>query len=169
MSDVPAADRWQEDRTTFQRVYDVLVGTHDPLTAAEFADRAACSENGARRALEQLSEMGIARRRDGRPASYWRNDSYFTWKRVESLASEHEPDALRRRVEELIDEDETFQERYGVPDPDAVTINDAPDDHDAFHEHWEDLGEWRTVRRDVRVLRQAVQRAEMRVDDGAPA
>jgi hypothetical protein len=26
MSDTSAADRWQDERTTFQRVYDVLVG-----------------------------------------------------------------------------------------------------------------------------------------------
>lgn len=170
MSDESAEDRWQEDRTTFQRVYDVLVGTADPLTADQFADRADCSENGARRALEQLSEMGIAERRDGRPAGYRRNDSYLTWRRVESLASEHSPEALRRRVAELIDEDEAFQDRYDVPSPDAVSLDDVPiDDHDALHERWSDLGAWRSVRRDIRVLRRAVQRAESGADDGAPA
>lgn len=170
MSDAPAEDRWQEDRTTFQRVYDVLVGTADPLTADEFADRAGCSENGARRALEQLSEMGIAERRDGRPAGYRRNDSYLTWRRVESLASDHSSETLQRRVAELIDEDEAFQDRYGVPSPDAVSLDDVPlGDHDALHERWSDLGAWRSVRRDIRVLRRAVQRAETRADDGAPA
>ena len=170
MSNASAADRWREDRTTFQRVYDVLVGSKAHLTAQEFAERADCSETGARKALEQLSEMGIAERRDGRPASYRRNDSYFRWKRIESLAREHSPDELRGRVDELIAEDEAFQEEYGVPEPAAVSTDDLPvDDHNALHERWEDLGEWRTVRRDIRVLRQAVERAETRVDDGVRA
>ena len=166
MTGTSASDRWQEHRTTFQRVYDVLVGSQASLTAGEFAEEANCSETGARKALEQLSEMGIAERRDGRPAGYRRNDSYFRWKRIESLAREHSPDDLRTRVDELIEEDAKFQETYGVPDPDAVSTADvAVDDHDALHDHWEDLSEWRTVRRDIRVLRRAVERAETRVDD----
>ena len=97
---------------------------------------------------------------------YRRNDSYLQWKRVETLAREHSPGELRRRVDDLLAEDEAFQERYGVPEPDAVSFDDLPvDDHDALHERWADLNEWRTVRRDVRVLRRAVQRAEAHAED----
>jgi predicted transcriptional regulator len=168
--DGAAADRWRDDRTTFQRVYDLLVGTVEFQSAGTFAERADCSETAARNALEQLSEMGIAERRDGRPAGYRRNASYLEWKRVESLAREHTADTLRERLDELVSEDEAFQARYGVPTPDAVSTDDVPvDDHDALHERWADLREWRTVRHDVRVLRRAVDRAETRVDDGLHA
>jgi len=97
-----------------------------------------------------------------------RNDSYVRWKRVESLAREHSPDELHERLDDFIAEDEAFQDEYGVPDPDAVsTAADLPvDDHDAVHDRWEDLSEWRTVRRDIRLLRRAVERAHGRVDDG---
>jgi predicted transcriptional regulator len=168
MSDTSAADRWQDERTTFQRVYDVLVGSQSFLTAQGFADRAECSETAARNALEQLAEMGVAERRDGRPARYRRNGSYLRWKRVESLARERDPDELQDRFDDLVAEDEAFQDEYGVPDPDAVsTAADLPvDDHDAVHDRWEDLSEWRTVRRDIKLLRQAVERAHGRVDDG---
>lgn len=168
----PANDtgQWQKDRTTFQRVYDVLVATREFLTAAEFAERADCSESGARRPLEQLAEMGIASRQDARPARYRRNDSYLTWRRVESLASEYTAEELRERIDGLIQDDQAFQEAYGVPDPDAVSTDDLPvDDHEALHERWDDLQEWRTVRRDIRVLRRAVQQAESPVDDAARA
>ncbi len=165
-----ASERWADDRTTFQRVYDVLVGTREYLPAGKFADRAACSETAARQALQQLSEMGIAEHRDGRPARFRRNESYLTWRRIERLAREHSPEELRQRVAELIDEDEAYQEKYGVPDPDAVTSDDLPvDDHDAIHQRWEDLGEWRTIRRDLQVLRRAVQRAETNADDRSVA
>lgn len=170
MTDPSAADRWTEDRTTFQRVYDIVLGVKTPATAQELAERAECSETGAREALEQLVEMGIAERSAGRPATYRRNDAYLTWKRVETLAREHAVEELRERVDELIREDEAFQEEYGVPDPDAVSTADvAVDDHESLHERWDDLTEWRTVRRDVRVLRRAVERAEARREDGARA
>lgn len=170
MGDHSAGDRWEAEQTTFQRVYDVVLGSQSFVTATEIADRARCSETGARDALEQLVEMGIAEQRAGRPATYRRNDAYLTWKRIEELARDHDPEALRQRVETLVEEDEAFQDRYGVPEPDAVSLDDvAVGDHDALETRWEDLAEWRTVRRDVRVLRQAVQRAESRLGDGARA
>jgi len=142
------------------------VGSRSFLTAQEFADRAKCSETAARNALEQLTEMGVAERRDGRPAHYRRNNSYFQWKRVESLAREHSSDELQERLDDLIAEDEAFQDEYGVPDSDAVSTADLPvDDHDAVHDRWEDLSEWRTVRRDIKLLRRAVERAHGHVDD----
>lgn len=167
MSDTSAVAGWQDDRTTFQRVYDVLVGAQSFLTASEYADRAHCSETAARNALEQLSEMGVAERQDGRPARYRRNNSYFQWKRIESLAREHSPDELQDRLDDLIAADEVFQDEYGVPEPNSVSTADLPvDDHDAVHERWADLSEWRTVRRDIRLLRRALERAHSRVDDG---
>jgi predicted transcriptional regulator len=166
--DTPTADaheQWQADRTTFQRVYDVLVGTYEPATAKEFAERADCSANGARRALEQLAEMGIADRTASRPATYKRNPSYFQWKRIENLAREHSSSDLRARIDELIEQDETFQEKYGVPEPDAVVAGSGVDDHEGMHERWEDLTEWRTIRRDINLLERAVQRADSEQDD----
>jgi predicted ArsR family transcriptional regulator len=162
-----AGDRWHEERTTFQRVYDLLIGTDEFLSASEFAERAECSPGGARSALDQLVEMGIAERHDGRPAGYRRNEAYFRWKRVESLAREHSPSELRQRLDDLAAAEESYRERYGVPTPEAVTTADLEvDDHDAAHERLDDLREWRTVRRDIEILRRAVERAETSVGDG---
>ncbi|MFB6138649.1 MAG: helix-turn-helix domain-containing protein [Halobacteriaceae archaeon] len=170
MTEPDARERWAEDRTTFQRVYDVLVGETDFATAAEFADRADCSETAARNALEQLVEMGIAERREGRPAGYRRNASYVEWKRVEALASDHRIEELVARVEDLVEADEAFQERFGAPEPAAVSTADLPvEDQDAAEERWAALNEWRTVRRDVRLVRRAIDRARSRADDGVSA
>lgn len=171
-ADEPATDAatdWTDDRTTFQRVYDVLVGTTDPASAQRFAEWADCSENGARRALEQLVEMGIATRTESRPATYRRNPSYFRWKRIERLADDHDASELRERLEKLLSEDRELQEKYGVPDPDAVTVDEgtAAEDHEKLHERWNDLSEWRTIRRDITLLQRAVQRAESRNDGRA--
>nr|WP_224450275.1 hypothetical protein [Haloprofundus salilacus] len=114
--------------------------------------------------------MGIADRSDAGPATYRRNPPYFRGKWVEQLAHEHTPAELRTRVDELIDEDRGFQERYGVPGPDAVIESETPDtDSESVHERWDELAEWRTVRRDISVLERAVRRAESMRDDRARA
>lgn len=155
------AKQWDRDRTVFQRVYDVLVGTTDSVSAQQFAEWANCSENGARQALDQLVEMGIAEQTESRPSLYQRNPSYFQWKRVETLAHEHSAGELRARLEKLIEVDRELQEKHGVPDPDAVVVSDnSPEDHEMLHEQWDDLTEWRTTRRDITLLKRAVQRIE---------
>ena len=167
-----ARRRWREDRTTFQRVYDVVTGLTEYAPVGDVADRAACSDDGARDALSQLVEMGVAEKRDGRPATYRRNESYFRWRRVEELSRDHSAADLRARVEELLEEDEAFQERFDTPDPDAISPTAFESvDHEAVHERWDAVSRWRSVRNDVAVLQQAVHRAEQRegtdVDDAA--
>ena len=170
MSNPGSADGWVEGRTTFQRVYDVLVAAEAFIAAAAVAERARCSETAAREAAEQLVEMGIVERRAGRPARYRRNAAYLRWRRVESLARGHGATELRDRLAALIEEDRRFQERYGVPGPDAVGTADlATDDEEAVFERFEALGEWRTVRRDIRILRRAIVRVEARADEAARA
>lgn len=144
-------------------MYDVISGTTDYEPASEIADAADCSADGARDALAQLVEMGVAERRNGRPATYRRNDSYFRWKRVEDLAANNSAGELRERVEDLAAEDESLRERFDAPDPDSVPpATFEARDHDEIHDRWEALTRWRTVRRDLDLLQRAAHRAERR-------
>ena len=162
LTDTETAQRqWRENRTTFQRVYDVLTGVTEYERVNTIADRAECSVDGARNALTQLREMGIATKRGNHPAEFRRNDSYFRWKRIETLAEEHTPPELRERLTGLIAEDARFQEQFGVPDPNAVSSTRLADsDHEMVHERLESLSRWRTVRYDVELLQDAITRAE---------
>lgn len=161
-----ARDRWKTDRTTFQRVYDVVTGTSDYTSASTIATHAECSDDGARDALSQLVEMGIAEKQEGRPTGYRRNDSYFRWKRIEELAESHTVGELHSRIDELIEEDEAFQTRFDVPSPDAIspTMFELTD-HDEIHEQWEAVSQWRSVRHDIELLQQAAHRAEREEHD----
>lgn len=142
-------------------MYDIVTGTTDYATAQEIGERAACSADGARAALSQLVEMGIAEQHGERPIEYRRNESYFQWKRIESLAREHTVADLRKEVETLIEEDQAFQEQFDVPDPNAVSSERFEEiDHEAIHERWDALTRWRSVRSDIEILQQAVHRAE---------
>ena len=156
-----ARTRWHEERTTFQRVYDVITGTTDYTSAKVISERADCSTDGARSTLSQLVEMGIVEHRGERPKEYRRNESYFRWKRVDTLAREHSVADLREQVEALLDENQAFQERFDAPDPDTVSPAMFESiEHDMIHERWEALTRWRSVREDLEILQQAIHRAE---------
>ena len=161
-----AHTQWQADRTTFQRVYDVLSGITAYTPVSEIADHAACSTDGARDALTQLAEMGVVETRGSRPVEYRRNEEYFRWKRVETLASEHTPDELRTKIDSLAAEDVRFQEQFEASDPDGIppTLIENQS-HEAVHETLESLSRWRTIRDDLRVLQRAAYRAAQRRDD----
>jgi hypothetical protein len=152
------SERWTEERTTFQRVYDVVTTLSEGTTAAAVAERADCSETGARDALGRLVELGVSTRSDGRPVTYRRNESYFEWRRVERLAREHSAVDLRARLDELMARESDLRDEYGVPSPDAVTA--TPTDHDDIHALRDDLTEWRSIQQDVRVVQRALQRVE---------
>jgi len=162
LSDTTTARRqWCEERTTFQRVYDVLTGMTEYKRVDVVAERAECSVDGARNALTQLLEMGIATRRGNRPAEFRRNDSYFRWKQIETLADEHSLPELRQRLTELIDEDARLQDQFAVPEPNSVPSTRLSDsDHVTLHEQLESLSRWRTVRYDIELLQDAITRAE---------
>ena len=116
-----ARRQWREERTTFQRVYDVVSGVSEYIQVSDVAEYADCSTDGARDALKQLVEMGVIETRGSRPAEYRRNDAYFRWKRIEALASEHTADELTTKIDALAAEDTSFQERFDAPAPDAVS------------------------------------------------
>lgn len=159
--DTEARARWREERTTFQRVYDVISGPTEYLTAKTIGERAECSTDGARTALSQLVEMGIAERRGNRPVEYRRNESYFRWKRIEALARNWSTTDLQEEVETLIAEDRSLQERFGAPDPDAISpARFEGIDHDEIHEQWDALTRWRSVREDIKLLQRALHRVE---------
>ena len=69
-----ACTQWQADRTTFQRVYDVISGLPVYTPVSEIAEHAACSTDRARDALSQLIELGVVNSRGSRPVEYRRSD-----------------------------------------------------------------------------------------------
>nr|WP_233255312.1 hypothetical protein [Haloplanus rallus] len=112
--------------------------------------------------------MGIIDKRGTRPVEYRRNESYFQWKRVERLADEHTYAELRERLDQLLEEDADLQRSFDVPTPDSVEVARIENgEHAAVHDRLESLSRWRTVRRDIELLQQAVSRAADRQRDGS--
>ena len=107
--DNTARESWDVERTTFQRVYDVLVGVHEATSVAQFARWADCSETGARSPLEQLTEMGShSVVRVGRPNTdaTTRTSAVDGSKRSRASIPSEE---LRRSVEDLVERDDELR------------------------------------------------------------
>ena len=153
----PPFDGPFEDEDTKQRVYGAVLHARDPMTAAEIAERADCSEESARTHLSFYAELGIVVRHEGRPVRYERNDDYFEWRRVNELALEHTVDELQVRVSELTDRVERYRDEYGTDSPADVDVLEF--DAGEVDDVYVDLGDWTTTIEERRLHERARQKA----------
>jgi predicted ArsR family transcriptional regulator len=152
--------RWRENTDTFGRVYDTILGITTPTPYAEIAETAECSPNAAKKHLERLVEMGIARpERESRPARYERNEGYLEWQEASRIATDLTVDDIIERVQRLEKYREEFEDRFETTGPSSVEVF-AQDDHDAIHERMEAVSEWHAVERDIRLYELARQLAQ---------
>lgn len=160
-ADVDAArSRWLESTDTFGRVYDVILGVTAPTDYTEIADLAHCSPNAAKKHLDRLTELGLARAdRDRRPPRYERNDGYLEWQEASRIAQELTVEEIIERVEALEAERADFEARFGTTDPTTVSVFDG-DDHDAIHDRMSAVADWQRIDRDIRLLELARQLAQ---------
>ena len=154
---------WDEGRSVRDRVYETVVQLYEPATAAEVADRARCSEGAAREHLTWFAERGIVEAVEGRPKRYVRNQAYFDWKRANDLRQEYTDAELGDRLEKLTEQERVYRERYGVQNPGEVDVTEAAD-YDALHEVWADVSDWKTLRREMRLVDRARKDREALAD-----
>jgi len=153
----PSFDRPFEGEDTKQRVYGAVLHAREPMTAAEIAERADCSEESARTHLSFYADLGIVIHHDGRPARYERNDDYFEWRRVNELANVHTVEELQARVSDLTDQIEAYREEYDADSPGDVDVLEY--DAERVDDVYADLGDWATVIEERRLHERARQKA----------
>lgn len=159
MSDSPRdlASEWEtelESRTTVEKVYDVLLQLNDPLRVSEIADRAGVAPDTARKYLEFLGEMGVAKKIGSEPVTYGRNDSYLEWRNIDRLQREYTIEELNNRLSELSDTISSFQETYKAETPGDV----VPQEHgyEKLDETMDDLRQWNAACEEVDRLVEAL-------------
>lgn len=162
----PASDpnaprrRWQEGRDTFGRVYDVVLGITSPTAYTEISELADCSPNAAKKHLERLADMGIARsERESRPATYERNEGYLEWQDASRIATDLSIEEIIDRVEALEEQRAEYEIKFGTTDPTDVSVFDHGE-HDTIHERMTAVSEWQGVIRDIRLYELARQLSE---------
>ena len=149
----PPFERPFEGEDTKQRVYGAVLHAREPMTAAEIADRADCSDESARTHLSFYADLGIVIRHDGRPVRYERNDDYFEWRRVNRLSQDHTVEDLQRRVSEFTDRIEEYRSKYDAESP--ADVDALAFDADAVDDVYADLGEWATALEERRLYERA--------------
>ncbi|WP_435158341.1 DUF7342 family protein [Haladaptatus sp. DFWS20] len=159
MSDSPRdiASEWEtelESRTTVEKVYDVLLQLNDPLRVSEIADRAGVAPDTARKYLEFLREMGVAKKIGDDPVTYGRNDSYLEWRNIDRLQREYTIEELNNRLSELSDTISSFQETYEAESPGDV----VPQEHgyEKLDQTMDDLRQWNAACEEVDTLVEAL-------------
>jgi hypothetical protein len=160
--DVALVEEWErtiEDRSTKERVYEVVTTLTDPATVSTIAERADCSPNGARSNLEWFADLGIADVVGTDPVRYRRNEAYFEFLRAHRLVREHDRESLAALVEEFETQDAALAESFDVEAPDAV---DPMTVETAFEALLDRVNEWGVVRRRLGDLRRARLLAERR-------
>lgn len=155
--DIPSlSEEWQAQReraSARERVYEVALQLYEPTRVKEIAERADVSKETARTYLQWFTELGVLDQPTSSPDTFERNEQYFEWKRIQRLQSNSE-DELRQRAEELSQRERAFRDQFGVDDPDDVDALDHADYTD-IEAVWQDVREWRTVRRRLRELERA--------------
>ena len=155
---------WTESTDTRRRIQSVITGLHEPTPVTVIADRAACSENAARKHLKDFAALGVVHQVDDPSGTrYVRNEAYIRWQRANKLATTNTAEELLATLAKLEDRDEQFQERFDEPSPETVELSEELT-HAELEERIEVLSEWATVRTVIDRHKEAV-RITRRTDD----
>jgi predicted transcriptional regulator len=140
-----------------QQIYGTILQAREPTGATAIAETVGCDPKTARKYLNWFAELGIVTQHEGHPTTYERNDSYFEWRRINSLAAEHSTEALQQRVRDLSKKIDAYESKYGVPTPDEVDALRVADKEEetSIDDVYGDLGDWATVRRERRQYERA--------------
>ena len=150
------------------RLYDEILREKSPFTIADLAARAECDPAAACEYIQSFVSLGVVIEHSGDPPIYERNDAYFEWNSVKTLAQNHSFAELEDRIENLLDRIRTYQERYDADIPD--TVDQATVGAEVSRVSIEaDLNDWTNARAKLRRYERARQirlsRSESAVSD----
>lgn len=161
MSDSPrgVASEWEAElasRTAVEKVSDMILQVDEPLRVAALADRADVASDTARKYLEFLDEIGVAKRVGDDPVTYCRNDSYVEWRTVDRLQRNYTVEALENRLSELSEQIASFEEIYETTAPSAVVPQERG--YENIDETLDDLRQWEAARDEIDRIIEALGR-----------
>lgn len=152
----PPADLVRGERTR-DDFFDAVLQLYEPTTVDEVADLADHGSDAAREYLDWFERIGIVKHVDDSPATYQLNRDYLTWRRVQQLRDEYQPEELVEYLEAAAERDQEFAARFGVETPNQVSLTDYASTADlSIEEVWKQLSAWRTTRRRIALLERAL-------------
>lgn len=146
---------WSTGTDTFARVYRALLSFDKHVHHSEIADVAECSEPSSRKHLQQLHEMGIARRRP-HTQYYCRNEGYVDWWDANRIAEDVPIEYIMDRIETLEQRCEELENKHEANNPANVVSAQDTDDDLTVSERIEIRSEYEKADRRLRVCEFAV-------------
>lgn len=146
-------ERWKKETTPFERVHEILEQTHEGQSATEIAERALVSEPTARRHCNALVNTGFAEtENEGQTTLYSRSSNHVLTTRIHELREETSRDELLEGIEQMKREVRGYEEQYNALSPEELARKLDPDDPDG----WDDLTDWKTVRKNLALAHAAL-------------
>ncbi|WP_435186422.1 DUF7342 family protein [Halobellus sp. EA9] len=145
------ASEWGTETTPFDRILTVVKGTYEAQPVDEIADRARTTPTMARNHLNRLADLGYveAVTTEQTDTLYRCSSEAVAFHEACRISSETDSETLDKRIAELQEELQLYQERFGTESPEEAATMDADVNCEA-------LREWRTTRRDLRVTQVAL-------------
>ncbi|MFW5900473.1 MAG: winged helix-turn-helix domain-containing protein [Halodesulfurarchaeum sp.] len=152
-------EEWIEETTPFERVYEIIRTTYDPISASQVADRARVSPTTARKHLRSLVDTGeVTTSQDGQTTLYRRSETGIVTEHAQSLLAELTPEEIASGITEMKTQIQEWRAEYDVDSPEEfareLDIEDADAGHGAL------LREWQTTRRNLALAQATLAIAE---------
>lgn len=147
---------WKADTSPGERVRTVMKRTYDSQSVTTIAERALTSETTARKHLDILTEDGFVEAvspPDERGTWYKRAPRSVVLERAQQILDSVDIETLSARVRELRETVRAFEEQTGAESPRAAAIDEVELDT-------EDMTEWQTARRNLKLARAALALAD---------
>lgn len=156
-------ERWKAESKAIERVIEVVLSLGEPQTASWVADEAHVSEQTTREHLGLLVDLGIVTSTSARSVTKYQPDAAYLRYRAVSAAIERDSrEDLLDRVEQLKSRVEEITEEYSVETPDELRAKATDDDvqSDEVKTYRIAASEWESVRRELDVAEEALERYE---------
>ncbi|MFC6977036.1 winged helix-turn-helix domain-containing protein [Halomicroarcula sp. GCM10025709] len=145
-------EEWVTETTPFERVREVLVTTASFQYASEIAERAQVSEPSARKHLTTLAESGLATTETtGQGTRFKRSAESMAMQRIKELHTTLSRAELVDGIQDLKTQIQSYQDDYGVTDPDDLALELGPDD-----DGWDEISHWRALEENLDVAQAAL-------------
>lgn len=145
-------EEWVTETTPFERVREVLVATTSFQYASEIAERAQVSEPSARKHLTTLAESGLASTETtGQGTRFKRSAESMAMQRIKELHTTLSRAELVDGIQDLKTQIQSYQDDYGVTDPDDLALELGPED-----DGWDEISRWRALEENLDVAQAAL-------------
>ncbi len=152
-------EEWIEKTTPFERVYEIIRRTYDPMSASQIADRARVSPTTARKHLRTLVDAGeVTTSQDDQTVLYCRSETGIVTEHAQSLLAERTPEEIAFAIAEMKTQIQEWRDKHGIDSPEELAreldIEDVDSDYGAL------LREWQTTRRNLALAQATLAIAE---------